>query len=136
MLPTAFDRWLAATLDREGTFTMFLILFAEAPGTIVPLRSSYLHVIGPDLRWDELMALIAQGTTEATLEGAPEGEPGWYALAVFAAKAPTGGPLPDAEARGRLVSLEQAVLRDRLTVRRGELFDRLGRRLDLSLAPN
>lgn len=129
MIPTAFDRWLGETLDREGTFTMFLILFEEAPGTIVPVRSSYLHVIGPDLRFDELAALIA--------EGEPEEAPGWYALAVFAAKAPAGGgPLPDAEARGRLASLQQAVLRDRLTVRRGELFDRLGRRLELSLAPN
>ena len=128
MPPTAFDRWLADTLDREGTFTMFLILFAEAPGTIVPVRSSYLHVIGPDLRFDELAALIG--------EGGSDGEPGWYALAVFAAKAPAGGPLPDAEAGGRLVSLQQAVLRDRLTVRRGELFDRLGRRLELTLAPN
>ena len=130
MLPTAFDRWLAATLDREGTFTMFLILFEEAPGTIRPLRSSYLHVIGPDLRWDELTALIAEDRTGD--------EAGWYALAVFAAKMPTpaGGPLPDAEARGRLVSLQQAVLRDRLTVHRGELFDRLGRRMELSLAPH
>ena len=92
MPPTAFDRWLADTLDREGTFTMFLILFAEAPGTIVPVRSSYLHVIGPDLRFDELAALIG--------EGGSDGEPGC------------------------------------LTVRRGELFDRLGRRLELTLAPN
>ncbi len=130
MILTAFDRWLTETLDREGPFTMFLILFEEAPGTIVPVRSSYLHVIGPDLRFDELAALI------------PEEDAGWYALAVFAAKAQGtgqgagGGPLPDEEARGRLVSLQQAVLRDRLTVRRGELFDRLGRRLELSLAPN
>ena len=120
MAPTAFDRWFADTLDREGTFTMFLILFEEAATTIVPVRSSYLHVIGPDLRWDELVALIA------------EAEAAWHSLAVFAAKAAAGGPLPDVEAQRRLASLQQAVIRDRLTVRKGELFDRLGRRLDLT----
>ncbi len=120
MVPTAFDRWFAATLDREGTFTMFLVLFEEAATTIVPVRSSYLHVIGPDLRWDELVVLIAETDTA------------WHSLGVFAAKAAAGGPLPDVEAQRRLASLQQAVIRDRLTVRKGELFDRLGRRLDLT----
>ena len=120
MVPTAFDRWFADTLAREGPFTLFLILFEQAPTTIVPIRSSYLHVIGPDLRWDELVALIA------------EAEPAWHSLAVFAAKSANGGPLPDVEAQQRLATLQAAVIRDRLTVRRGELFDPLGRRLDLT----
>ncbi len=122
MLPTAFDHWLAATLDREGTFTMFLILFEDAPGTIVPVRSSYLHVIGPDLRWDELAAMVAQAEAE------------WSALAVCAAMANgAGAPLPDVEAQARRDTLQLAVLRDRLTVRKGELFDRGGRRLQLQM---
>ena len=120
MVPTAFDRWLAETLDREGPFTMFLVLMEEAPATIVPVRSSYLHVIGPDIGWDELAGLIA------------EADASWHSVAVFAAKARTGGPMPDVEARQRLASLEAAVVRDRMTVRKGELFDTRGRRLDLS----
>ncbi len=124
MLPTAFDHWLDATLEREGPFTMFLILFEEEPGTIVPIRSSYLHVIGPDIRWDELVDLISEVDTT------------WHSVGIFAAKAATGGPLPDVAAQQRLGTLQQAVIRDRLTVRKGELFDRLGRRLDLSPLPH
>ncbi len=121
MVLTAFDRWLAETLDREGPFTMFLILMVEAPTTIVPVRSSYLHVIGPDIDWTELAALIGG-----------EADTAWHNVAVFAAKARTGGPMPDVEARQRLGSLEAAVIRDRMTIRKGELFDTSGRRLDLS----
>ena len=124
MLPTAFDRWLADTLGREGLFTLFLILMEEAPATIVPIRSSYLHVIGPDITWADLVMLIS------------EAESAWHSVAVFAAKAPNGGPMPDVEAQRRLASLQQAVIKDRMVVRKGELFDRGGRRLELSLLPD
>ena len=120
MILTAFDRWLDETLDREGPFTMFLILMEQAPTTIVPVRSSYLHVIGPDIRWDEMVALMG------------EAEADWSSVAVFAAKAASGGPMPDVEARQRLASLQAAVIRDRMTVRKGELFDTMGRKLELS----
>ena len=120
MMPTAFDRWLDETLGREGPFTMFLILMEQASTTIVPVRSSYLHVIGPDIRWEEMAALLG------------EAEVAWSSVAVFAAKAASGGPMPDVEARGRLASLQAAVIRDRMTVRRGELFDTMGRKLELS----
>ena len=120
MILTAFDRWLDETLDREGPFTMFLILMEQAPTTIVPIRSSYLHVIGPDIRWDEMVALMS------------EAETAWSSVAVFAAKAASGGPMPDVEARQRLASLQTAVIRDRMTVRKGDLFDTMGRKLELS----
>ena len=120
MIPTAFDRWLDETLDREGPFTMFLILMEQAPATIVPIRSSYLHVIGPDIRWDEMAALMGEAHAD------------WSSVAVFAGKAASGGPMPDVEARQRLASLQAAVIRDRMTVRKGELFDTQGRKLELS----
>ena len=120
MILTAFDRWLDETLDREGPFTMFLILMEQAPTTIVPIRSSYLHVIGPEIRWDEMVALMS------------EAETAWSSVAVFAAKATSGGPIPDVEARQRLAGLQAAVIRDRMTVRKGELFDTMGRKLELS----
>ncbi len=120
MIPTAFDRWLDETLDREGPFTMFLILMEQAPATIVPIRSSYLHVIGPDIRWPEMVTLMDEAGTA------------WASVAVFAAKAGSGGPMPDVEARQRLASLQAAVIRDRMTVRKGELFDTKGRKLELS----
>ena len=120
MIPTAFDRWLDETLDREGPFTMFLILMEQAPTTIVPIRSSYLHVIGPDIRWEEMEALLNEADAD------------WSSVAVFAAKSPSGGPMPDVEARRRLASLQAAVIRDRMTIRKGELFDARGRKLELS----
>ena len=124
MIPTAFDRWLAETLDREGPFTLFMILMEAAPATIVPIRSSYLHVIGPDVTWLDLVALIGDADAE------------WHSIAVFAAKADGGGPIPDVQAQQRLASLQYAVIKDRMTVRKGELFDREGRRLDLSPLPH
>ena len=124
MIPTAFDGWLTSTLDREGPFTMFLILMVEEPTTIVPIRSSYVHVIGPDIRWDELAAMIGEADDD------------WHSVAVFAAKTAAGGPMPDMEARQRLGSLQAAVIKDRLTIRKGELFDRKGRKLELSLLPH
>ena len=124
MIPTAFDRWLGETLDREGPFTMFLILMEQATTTIVPIRSSYLHVIGPDVRWDEMVSLMGEADTA------------WSSVAVFAAKAKSGGPIPDVDARRRLADLQGAVIRDRMTVRRGELFDKLGRKLELSPLPH
>ena len=124
MIPTAFDRWLTETLDREGPFTLFMILMEEAPATIVPVRSSYLHVIGPDVTWHDLVTLIGEADAE------------WHSVAVFAGKADAGGPIPDVHAQQRLASLQYAVIKDRMTVRRGELFDRQGRRLELSPLPN
>ena len=123
-MPTAFERWLLETFTREGSFTLFLVLFEEAPSTIEPIASSYLHVMGMELRWDELAALLGGSGMD------------WHSVAVFAAKDTTGGPLPDLEARHRLASLQRAVIRDRLTVRKGELFDRQGRRLDLQEIPS
>ena len=120
MIETAFDRWLADTIDREGPFTLFLILMEEAPATIVPIRSSYLHVIGPDVIWADLVTLIGQA------------DAAWHSVAVFAAKAPGGGPMPDVEANRRLAALQHAVVKDRMTIRKGELFDRMGRRLELT----
>jgi hypothetical protein len=122
-MPTAFERWLLETFTREGPFTLFLVLFEEAPHTIVPIASSYLHVMGTELSWDELATLLGGSGMD------------WHSVAVFAAKDKAGGPLPDAEARHRLASLQQAVIRDRLTVHKGELFDRQGRRLDLQELP-
>jgi hypothetical protein len=123
MIPTAFDRWFDETLEREGLFTLFLIVMLQQATTIVPQRSTFLHVIGPDVSWSQLADLIGD-------------EPAWDCVAIFAARAPAGGPLPDETARQRLQTLDAAVLCDRLTVRRGELFDRHGRRLDLALAPH
>jgi hypothetical protein len=120
MIQTAFDGWLAETLDREGPFTMFLILMAREPTTIVPLRSTYLHVIGPDVSWPDLLTLI--GDVDVA----------WDAVAIFAGKATAGGPMPDREARGRLGQLQAAIIKDRMTVRKGQLLDRAGRRLELT----
>lgn len=122
-MPTAFERWLLETFNREGPFTLFLVLFEEAPHTIVPIASSYLHVMGTELSWDELATLLGGSGMD------------WHSVAVFAAKDAAGGPLPDAAARHRLASLQQAVIRDRLTVHKGELFDRQGRRLELQELP-
>ncbi len=122
-MPTAFERWLLETFKREGPFTLFLVLFEDAPQTIVPVASSYLHVMGTELRWDEMVELLGGSGTD------------WHSVAVFAAKDAPGGPLPDVAARQRLASLQQAVIRDRLTVHKGELFDRQGRRLELQELP-
>ena len=115
----AFEAWLKQTFARQGAFTMFLILMKEEPTTLVPLRSSYLHVIGDDVPWSDLSETLDRAAVA------------WDSVAVFAGQDAFAQIFADAEAKIRLRELERALLADRLVIQKGELFDRWGRKLKI-----
>lgn len=116
-MKTAFDRWLRETFAEGGPFSLFVVLMRIAEPDLSPLRSTYLHVIGDDLRWKEMRALFDRAGVL------------WQGAAMFIERAPGGGPLPDSAARIALRDVELAVIADRARINGGEFFDRDGRRL-------
>jgi hypothetical protein len=114
---TDFDRWLPAQFAESGTFTALMVLLHIAEPHVTPVCSSYVNVIGDEIDWDEMTVLL-QGSGI-----------GWDAVAFFVETADAGGALTSVEANRRLKDLTLAIEADRLHLNRGQLFDRLGRRL-------
>ncbi len=90
---TDFDDWLVETFTRIGSFTMLIVLVEIDDTSISLLASSYLHVIGDETRWTDMVDLLAAS-------GAA-----WSGAAFF--QGDKGGLIDDATARQRLLSLTQ-----------------------------
>jgi hypothetical protein len=116
-MQTDFDRWLSAQFAETGTFTALIVLLHIGEPQVTPVCSSYVNVIGDEIDWDEMTVLL-QGSGI-----------GWDAVAFFVEMADGGGALTSVEANRRLKDLTRAIEADRLQLNRGQLFDRLGRRL-------
>ena len=56
---TDFDDWLVDTFGRVGSFTMLIVLVDIGETSISLLASSYLHVIGNETRWTDMMDLLS-----------------------------------------------------------------------------
>jgi hypothetical protein len=121
-MPTDFDRWLSEQFAETGTFTALLLLLRIVEPQVTPVCSSYVNVIGDEIGWDEMTALL-QGAGIA-----------WDAVAFFVEVADGGGALSSVEANRRLKDLAAGIEADRLHLNRGWLFDRLGRRLQVEEA--
>ena len=116
---TEFDAWLADMVRRHGEFTVLVILAQIAERSVAPLCSTYLHVIGDEVDWEEIKIMFA-GSGQA-----------WNGAAFFPTKAPNGGPIDNVTARSRLAELEAKVSEDRMTLNEGHFFDALGRRIEI-----
>jgi hypothetical protein len=116
-LATDFDDWLVRTFGRVGAFTMLIVLVEIGETQVALLRSSYLHVIGDETRWPDMVRLFA-GSGAA-----------WNGAAFF--QADRGGLVHDAVAKQRLAALVQHLERDRSILNDGEFFDLRGLRLKL-----
>ena len=114
---TDFDDWLTRTYARVGSFTVLIILVDIGEMSVTPLRSTYLHVVGDEIRWPE-MARQFDGA------GVP-----WNGAAFF--QADRDGLVTDPEAKQRLASLVRHVNEDRKILNDGEFFDLRGLRLKL-----
>jgi hypothetical protein len=114
---TEFDEWLASMVARHGEFTALVILTKIGPRSVTPLCSTYLHVIGNEVEWDEIAVMFAGSGQK------------WDGAAFFPTKGPQGGPVDNPTARQRLAELEAKVTADRMTLNEGEFFDTLGRRI-------
>ena len=112
-----FEQWLAAQFADTGPFTIFIVLVQIAGDEVVLLKSSYAHLIGDDMSWDEMRALLDRAR-------AP-----WNGVAFFVGLGHAGGPLPDEAAARRLRDVEADVKADPLALNRGMFFDREGRHL-------
>ena len=116
-MKTDFEHWLAAQFADTGPFTVFILLVQIGEASTVLLKSSYAHLIGDDMPWPGMRALLDGARTP------------WDGVAFFVGLAHDGGPLPDAVASAKLKEVEADVKSDPLALNRGLFFDREGRHL-------
>jgi hypothetical protein len=114
---TDFDEWLALTFACTGGFTVLIVLLDIGEATADPLASSYLHVIGDDTRWPDMVRLFEEA-------GAA-----WNGAAFF--QADRAGLVTDAVARQRLQELTRHIEGDRSLLKHAEFFDARGLRLKI-----
>ncbi len=117
-----FEQWLAAQFADTGPFTLFIVLVRIADADVVPLKSSYAHLIGDDMTWGEMERLLDRAGTA------------WDGVAFFVGLGHAGGPLPDAAAALKLREVEADVTADPLALNCGRFFDRRGRHLHVDEA--
>jgi hypothetical protein len=117
---TDFDDWVAETFGRVGAFTMLIVLVEIGETSVGLLRSAYLHVIGDETRWPDMVAMFA-GSGAA-----------WNGAGFF--QADRAGLVTDGVARERLGALTAHLEKDRSLIRHGEFFDARGFRLKLEEA--
>jgi len=118
-MKTDFEQWLAAQFAETGAFTLFIVLVRIREESVEPLKSSFAQMIGDDMSWAEMTAL---------LDGA---RAPWDGVGFFVGLAHEGGPIADQEARTKLREIEAEVMADPLVLNRGRFFDRLGRHLQV-----
>ena len=88
---TEFDAWLKGMVGRHGEFTVLVILAEIGERRVAPLCSTYFHVLGDEVEWSEIAAMLAGSGHK------------WGGAAFFPTKAvPHGGPVDDRTARSRL----------------------------------
>ncbi|MDB5442985.1 MAG: uncharacterized protein JWP86_2344 [Phenylobacterium sp.] len=120
---TDFDEWLVQTFAQVGPFTMLIVLVEIGDTSAGLLRSSYLHVIGDETRWPDIVQLFADA-------GAA-----WNGAAFF--QADRAGLVRDEVAQDRLGSLMRHLHSDRSLLKHSEFFDGRGLRLKIEeIAPD
>lgn len=121
---TDFDLWLGRTFADNGAFTALVVLMRISEPALTPLASTFLNVIGDEVRWEEMAALFTGSGKQ------------WDGAAFFA-QTDADGPLDNGEARARLRALEARIRADRLVINEGDFFDTHGRRLEVEeISPN
>lgn len=116
-MKTDFEQWLAAQFADIGAFTIFIVLVRIGSDKVVPVKSSYAHLIGDDMPWPGMRGLLDSARTP------------WDGVAFFVGLGHEGGPLPDAVAAAKLRQVEADVRADPLAFNRGMFFDHEGRHL-------
>jgi hypothetical protein len=116
-MKTDFEQWLSVQFADTGPFTIFIVLVQIVRDEVVLLKSSYAHLIGDDMSWDEMRTLLDRARSP------------WNGVAFFVGLGHAGGPLPDEAAARKLRDVEADVRADPLALNRGLFFDREGRHL-------
>jgi hypothetical protein len=116
---TEFDEWLKSMVGRLGEFTVLVILADIGERSVTPLCSTYFHILGDEVDWDEITVMFAGSGQN------------WNGAAFFPTKADTGGPIDNPTARRRLTELEAKVVEDRMILNDGHFFDVQGRKIKI-----
>ena len=120
---TDFDEWLVETFAQVGPFTMLIVLVEIGETTAELRRSSYVHVIGDETRWPDIVPLLADAGAS------------WNGAAFF--QADRAGLVRDPVAQYRLESLMRHLESDRSLLKHAEFFDARGLRLKIEeVAPD
>jgi hypothetical protein len=104
---------------QQGEFTVLVVLAKIGDRGVAPLCSTYLHVVGDEVDWEEIKIMFA-GSGQS-----------WDGAAFFPTKAASGGPIDNPTARLRLNELEAKITEDRMTLNEGHFFDTQGRRIEI-----
>jgi hypothetical protein len=116
---TEFDEWLKSMVGRLGEFTVLVVLADIGERSVTPLCSTYFHIIGDEVDWDEITVMFAGSGQN------------WNGAAFFPTKADSGGPIDNPTARKRLAELEAQVVEDRMVLNDGHFFDVEGRKIKI-----
>ncbi len=119
---TDFERWLKAQFADTGAFTVFIVLVRIDDDEVEALKSTFAQMIGDDMSWAEMTALLAGARAR------------WDGVGFFVGLAQGGGPMADDEARAKLRQIEAEVRADPLVLNRGRFFDAHGRHLQIDEA--
>lgn len=117
-----FDDWIVHEFKRTRGFTALVVLVSIGGLEVVPLRSTYMHVVGDELDWLAFNALVRGAGVK------------WDGVVFVPVADDHGGPVEDAKARAALRALEKRIIEDRLVINEGHFFDRWGRRLKVEEA--
>jgi len=120
--PLRFDAWLAQEYAMKGDFTALAVLLSIGEANVTPLRSTWFHVIGDDIGWAQVAAMLS-GAGAA-----------WDGVVIAPLRADKGGPVEDIRARYELKLLGESLIADRMLLNGHHFFDRKGRRLRIEEA--
>ncbi len=117
-----FDDWIVKEYRRTKGFTALILLISTANLGVLPLRSTFTHLIGDELDWHQF-SMLMRGA------GVP-----WDGVLIFPVSDENGGPIEDHRAAEELRELEDRVNEDRMVVNEGHFFDNWGRRMTVEPA--
>jgi hypothetical protein len=104
---------------RHREFTVLVVLTAIGERSVVPLASTWMHIVGDEVDWAGIVDLLAGSGRE------------WDGATFFPTRADGGGPVDAATARRRPAELEAKVAADRMVLNDGQFFDTLGHHIEI-----
>jgi hypothetical protein len=117
-----FDDWIVKEYRRTNGFTALILLISTANLGVVPLRSTFTHMIGDELDWHQF-SMLMRGAGVA-----------WDGVLIVPVSDKDGGPIEDHRAAEELRALEDRVNENRMAVNEGHFFDNWGRRMKVEAA--
>jgi hypothetical protein len=118
-----FDAWIAEAFAERGAFTLLIVLVEISETKVMPLSSTFLHVIGDEIEWATMGELLGSSGRA------------WDGACFFPVATADGLPLDNSAARTRLGELKLRLDEDRLVLNEGYFCDRWGRQIRVDEIP-